>query len=301
MHVTDHDDIQVGRPVPRKTIRETESGYLAQCCDCQWMGLFPDGVLADTAVETHYQRCHYGSSSYTLVYLVNSTRAQCLESNRGRLTPIQSERPTFPRTTGDVSKLVSRGDCIRLPGDRDQMVVSVTEQRALGLPTWTVSFCGPDVNLVDEDPDWRGKNELIARNGDVYCRYGEQYLGAPMFETIGRAEHQADLSSFSGDRIVTDGGTNASDTDQPDQIILAFSPSNADHATDGHRWSLYNPSLENPYAVPESDEKLSQAVGRIDPHEYELEEDEHWIRLDWQSVMDGSPDRLTKNTTEEAR
>lgn len=210
MHITDSENIQISCPLPRETIRTTKTGYLASCFDCQWQGLFPDGTLADDAVGTHYDRCHYGPSSYTLVFLVDDTRAQCLESNRGRLTPIQSERPTFPRTTGDVSELVTRGDLIRLPGDREQMVVAVTEQRALGLPTWTVTFCDPDVDLLDDDPDWRGKNELIACDGDAYCRYGESYLGAPSFEIAGRAEHQADLSSYRSERLVTDGGTGSS-------------------------------------------------------------------------------------------
>ncbi|WP_436348812.1 hypothetical protein [Natronorubrum sp. FCH18a] len=204
----DHrDEIQVGSPLPRELVRNTEMGYLTSCHDCQWMGLFPDGTLADGAVQTHYDRCHYGPTSYTVTFLVDGTRAQCLESNRERLTPIQSERPTFPRTTGDVSELVERGDRIRLPGDREQMVHSVDATRMFGLATWTVSFCDPDVDLVDDDPDWRGMNELIAHDGDVYCRYGEDYLGVPAFEIDGRAAHQTDLSSFDHDRAVTDGGT----------------------------------------------------------------------------------------------
>ncbi|APX98657.1 hypothetical protein [Natronorubrum daqingense] len=203
----DHDeDIQVGTPISRATIRDTESGYLATCRDCQWMGLFPNGTLADSAAQTHYERCHYGTSSYTIVFLVDGTRAQCLESNRDRLTPIQSERPMFPRTTGDVSALVERGDLIRLAGDREAMVRGVTETRVFGLATWSVTICDTDVDLVDDDPDWRGMNELIARDGDVYCRYGEDYLGAPAFEIDGRAAHQSDLSSFDHDRAITDGG-----------------------------------------------------------------------------------------------
>lgn len=86
--------------------------------------------------------------------------------------------------------------------------------------------------------------------------------------------------------------TEETGTERPDRIILAFSPSDADHATEGHVWSLYNPSLDDPYTVENTDEKISQALDRIDPRDYTLGEDEHWIRLDWRSIMDGDPERL---------
>lgn len=80
--------------------------------------------------------------------------------------------------------------------------------------------------------------------------------------------------------------------DAPDRVILAFAPSSADYATDGHRWSLYNPSLENPYTVENTDQRLTDAIERIDPHDYELADGERWVHLDWESVMDGEPERV---------
>lgn len=82
------------------------------------------------------------------------------------------------------------------------------------------------------------------------------------------------------------------DGDRPDRVILAFAPSDADHTTDGHLWSLYNPSLENAYAVADADEKIQRARDEFDPHDYDLQGEESWIRLDWQSVVDGDPERV---------
>ena len=82
------------------------------------------------------------------------------------------------------------------------------------------------------------------------------------------------------------------DTEREDRVILAFTPSDADYATDGHRWSLYNPSLDNPYTVDDTDEKINAAKERLDPDEYSLRGRERWIRLDWRSVMDGDPERI---------
>ena len=77
-------------------------------------------------------------------------------------------------------------------------------------------------------------------------------------------------------------------------LIVAFAPSDADYASNGHCWTLYNPDLDNPYAVEDADEKLREAVEKIDPHAYELADCEHWIRLDWQSVLDGDPERIMR-------
>jgi len=200
------EDIQVGTPLPRLAVQNAETGILATCSRCDWQGLFPDGQIAQSAVETHADRSHHGSKRCSLIALLDEGRAQCLEPDRGRLTAVQSQRPTFPRTLGDVSDLVDRGDLVELPPGRKQVVVDVSEQRALGLPTWSVQICDADADLTD-DLDWRGLNELIARDGRAYCRYGETYLGAPAFEPLGTADHQADLSTFGSRSVATDGGT----------------------------------------------------------------------------------------------
>lgn len=71
----------------------------------------------------------------------------------------------------------------------------------------------------------------------------------------------------------------------PDNLILAFSPSSADHALDGHHWALYCPDFENPYDVPNGDKLLQQATETIDPHEWPQREWEYWTRLDWHTVV----------------
>lgn len=81
--------------------------------------------------------------------------------------------------------------------------------------------------------------------------------------------------------------------DPPDHIVLAITPSDADHATDGYLWSLYNPALDNPYTVPDTTEKIQRARAALNPDAYELAADEHWIRFDWDSVVAGDPERLT--------
>jgi hypothetical protein len=81
-------------------------------------------------------------------------------------------------------------------------------------------------------------------------------------------------------------------SDEPDRVILAFTPSDADHATDGHLWSLYNQALNNPYSVPDADEKLNRAQEKINPHGFDLRDWERWIRVDYNSVLEGDPERL---------
>lgn len=75
-------------------------------------------------------------------------------------------------------------------------------------------------------------------------------------------------------------------SDEKDRIILAFHPSETDHARNGHRWTIYNPALDNPYAVENASEKLNQAIDAIDPHDYERRGNEFWIRLDWETAVD---------------
>jgi hypothetical protein len=87
--------------------------------------------------------------------------------------------------------------------------------------------------------------------------------------------------------------TDQTNAEREDRVVLAFSPSDADHADDGYIWTLYNTALENPYSVANGDTKINNAVERINPNEYTLGENEHWVRFDWESVMNGDPQRLS--------
>lgn len=215
--IVERSDVQVGRPLDRDTIRGTDEGFLATCWanHCDWQGLFPDPVLAKEAVEAHHDHqiqsgtsheyaTHNGVRSYAIVQLLDADRAMTVpESDLDKLDPAASkydprfvDRPEFPRTDGDVSEIVQRGDEIELPRGSRQVVRYVTETRAMGLPTWTVCFDGVEADLTNEQRTFRGKNELIARDGQVYQRFGEEPLGAPAIEIVGRSEHQADLSEF---------------------------------------------------------------------------------------------------------
>lgn len=208
--IVDRSDIQVDRPLDRDTIRETAEGFLVSCTatHCSWQGLFPDPLLAKQAVETHYRRIrayHAGVCTYSIVELLDEERAMVVpESELDKLDPTlrkydpeQIERPEFPRTTGDVSEIVGRGDRVTVRGRREAVVYQVSEQRALGLPVWTVMYVYPDVDLDSAGKhDFKWLNESIARDGDVYCRYGEAFLGDARLQVVGEAEHQADFSRF---------------------------------------------------------------------------------------------------------
>lgn len=208
------EDIQVARPIPRETLRAVERGVLVTCTNtfCDWQGLFPDAVLAKKAAESHYdheQRSgeyHYGTRSYTIVRLLDAATAQTVdesspglgvEEQRIRSADGSTRQFEFPRTTGDVSRIVQRGDRLRLPADRTGKVYQVTETRAYGLPTWTVVYVGDDVDLTDaRKRNYYWQNELVARDGKVYRSFGREPLAQPSFEVGGQAEHQADFSEF---------------------------------------------------------------------------------------------------------
>lgn len=209
------EDIQVGRPLPRETIRGTREGVLVTCNEmhCNWQGIFPDADLATDAAESHYEHelrngeYYFGRRSYYVVALLDGENAMTLdaselgpdvESLRLRAGDGSVRELAFPRTTGDVATLVERGDLIEKPNGRHGLVASVTETRSLGVPTWTVVYVEPEKDLTSLVPrrDYKWLNESIARDGDVYRRYGSDQLTTPRFEVIGRGEHQADFSEF---------------------------------------------------------------------------------------------------------
>ncbi|WP_353635517.1 hypothetical protein ABSL23_15845 (plasmid) [Halobacterium sp. NMX12-1] len=216
-HVTEQSDILVGRPIARDRLRAVASGFLVTCTasHCCWQGVFPDPNLAATAAERHYDHdrrngsYHYGTKTYTVVELVDrataytvdeSTLGLGVEDDRLRTIDDDVRKHEFPRTTGSVSDAVQRGDRIMLPSERTQKVYRVSETRSLGLPTWTVVYVDEDVDLADatrEDFYW--KNEQIARDGQVFTRYGPDSPAAPSFEVLGQADHQANLGAFNGE------------------------------------------------------------------------------------------------------
>jgi len=216
--VADRSDIVVDRPIAREVLRAVESGYLVTCTDisqCDWQGLFPDPHLAATAAERHYDRDHAtwgptysGHKTYTVVELVDRATAYTVEQSSLGLSVEEIRMGTqdndvrefeFPRTTGDVSEVVERGDRIELPPERRYKVASVTETRSHGLPTWTVAFVEEDVDLMSASrSDYKWKNEQIARDDEAYTSYGPEPLAAPSFEVVGETEHQADFSDFGG-------------------------------------------------------------------------------------------------------
>lgn len=206
-----HDDIRVGEPLERETIREVSEGILVTCraIHCEWQGLFPGPKHAKDAVEMHWERCnrqrvgyHYGDQEYTIVKLLDDRRAVALDESAISPTDDRVRRatrePAFPRSTGAVDEIVTRGDQIEF--DRhpyEGIVYRVVETRSLGLPTWTVIYVDADTDLDDvRRSDKRWLNESIAQDDTVYCRYGEEFLGEPLFEVVGEVEHQADLKRF---------------------------------------------------------------------------------------------------------
>lgn len=214
--ITDPVDIQVGRPLPRQTVRATEAGYLVTCTGlhCDWQGLFPSVAKGLEAAQAHYEHerrsgtGHYGTETWTVVEFLDEATACTVDASSLGLSVTEQRYQSqsgavreaeFPRTTGAVDAIVERGDRIQLPpGDRYGKVASVTESRALGLPTWSVTYAEPGTDLTRNDWQPKFKNELVARDGDVYCRYGPEPLAAPAFEVVGQTDHQADFSEFNG-------------------------------------------------------------------------------------------------------
>ncbi|WP_336359035.1 hypothetical protein [Haloarcula sp. CGMCC 1.6347] len=217
MEITDHSDIIVDDPLPRGTLRDTDWAHHVSCNSsrCEWAGLFPTLRVAEDAANTHLHRRRREQDTYH----VGSCGAHCTELRADRARdqrsthhvymgsvgpqePLsfdsESWRPWYPRSTDAVDELVQRGDRIKLPGDREGKVARVTETRSCGIATWSVAYADPGTDLTRDDWQSKFQNELVARDGEVFCRYGEEFLGPPVFEVVGEADHQADLAEFAG-------------------------------------------------------------------------------------------------------
>jgi len=163
--------------------------------------LFPAAEIALSAVENHYHNesgaGHHETAQwrYTLTELADAETAYTLDDSNIGSDKSAREWPV-PRTTDSVDDLVARGDRITLPPNRPQKVTAVRESRSLGLPTWSVSFCDLETDLIDDELPTRLKNELIAQDGQIHTSFGEAPLATPAFEIDGRADHQANINAF---------------------------------------------------------------------------------------------------------
>lgn len=210
-------DIVIGAPLNRQRVRSTDKAMLVRCSSnhCEWEGLFPSAELAMDAVNTHIYRGrlrqevgHVGNCGADLHELDGHRARWYKDTNHVYIGQIQPAEllafdedglgPWYPRSTDDVNALVKRGDRIRLSGGREGKVELVKPTRSGGIATWSVAFVDPDVDLGDDSHQRKYQNELIARDGSVYCRYGEQPLAAPGFEVLGETDHQADFTEFGG-------------------------------------------------------------------------------------------------------
>jgi len=213
--ISETSDSVVGRPIARDTLRATERGTLVTCTNlqCEWQGLFPTINHAVRAVQAHYDHergnnySHNGSVTHTVVDLLDAQTACMVDVSQLGLSVgeqrYQSQcgavrEAEFPRTTESVADLVERGDRIELPDGRYGKVASVSESRSSGLPVWSVRYADPDTDLTRDDWQPKFQNELVARDGSVYCSYGPDPLAAPVFDVVGETDHQADFTEFGG-------------------------------------------------------------------------------------------------------
>ena len=70
----------------------------------------------------------------------------------------------------------------------------------------------------------------------------------------------------------------------------------------GHPVSVYDPELENPYAVENAAERVENALEALpkEPHEYDLHDGVRWVRFDYQSLVEDGrePVRLDRGEDE---
>ena len=75
--------------------------------------------------------------------------------------------------------------------------------------------------------------------------------------------------------------------------VFAFTPSDADYTlVDGFIVSFYDTELKNSYKVEKATEKVNECIEKVDMESYKLGEDEHWIRIDYESIQEGEPERI---------
>ena len=109
--------------------------------------------------------------------------------------------PSFPVTPADhpgVDELVSAGDLIETNGPEPGKVWKAVETRSIGVPTWTIIYVDADYEGWPENEQQRKQdcywlNELVAVDGEIVCRYGDNRT----HEVVGRAsDFQAMLGGF---------------------------------------------------------------------------------------------------------
>lgn len=82
--------------------------------------------------------------------------------------------------------------------------------------------------------------------------------------------------------------------------IFAFCSASEEHfqyddeeMKDGYIYSIYDPETDS-NRVPESTEKMDKAARATDPDEYTRMGDDFWVRLDYESIIEGEPERVER-------
>lgn len=132
-------------------------------------------------------------------------------------------------------------------------------------------------------------------DGHVECRRVEHTFDAPNAITLGEQTTLTD----GGDGHGVHADARDSGETPADRVVLAFQPTDADGATDGYWWSLYNPTHDHPYRDidGDSDDMVAKAREHDDfnPGDFPLRDGERWVRLDYESVLNGNPKRVTSD------
>lgn len=87
------------------------------------------------------------------------------------------------------------------------------------------------------------------------------------------------------------------------KLIFAFDPPDEPLSIENAGWpecpvTLYKKEVgegENPYDVEISDDEIIKALTNLPKslHEYKVEEGEWWVRYDYESLINGEPERIT--------
>lgn len=85
-------------------------------------------------------------------------------------------------------------------------------------------------------------------------------------------------------------------------VIFSFAPVGSEdklyeyddsEIEDYYIYSIYDPELDdNVYRVEGAHEKMNRAARKIEPTRYVLGKDEYWVRFDYESIIEGEPERV---------